>query len=187
MPPVSDRDRLRDGDLAGSRAVPGSRAAPARRPRARRPPAALAAVTLLCVAWAAAAVLLLSVLASVRARAWPLRVLDALVPGPAGPRDASPGASAGTALCAMLLVAGVLLVYAVPELLYGNRTARVMVGIGTPLLVAEPVRRAVLTLGEEGADVTVAWCTLAIAATALLAAALSAVPSTGGTRVSRPA
>ncbi|MFC6882672.1 MULTISPECIES: hypothetical protein [Actinomadura] len=139
-----------------------------------RPVAVRSAVAVLCAAWGSTAVLTFALLSSTRERTWPLRALDAVVPGPAGPQDAAPGGAASAGVCAVLLATGALLVYAVPELLQGHRAARTVVWTATPLLAAEPVRRA---LGMLDGDATVAWCVLAVAACALLAAALLALPS----------
>lgn len=144
-----------------------------------QPHLAVAAVALLCAAWAASAVLVIGVLASTGSRVWPLRVLDGLVPGPAGPPTAGPDIGTGMALCALLLAAGALLTHTAPELLTGSRTARLTVWAAVPLLAAEPMRRAAMVLPEPGADVTVAACTLAVGAAALAAAALLALPAAG--------
>ncbi|MEU8343460.1 hypothetical protein AB0C74_17320 [Spirillospora sp. NPDC048832] len=173
MPSAPDRGGLRDA--APER--PGG--PPLQAQRWEQSHLAVAAVALLSAAWAASAVLVIGVLASTGSRVWLLRLLDALVPGPAGPHAAGPGIGTGMALCALLLAAGALLTHTAPELLDGSRTARLTVWAAVPLLIAEPVRRAALALPEPGADVTVAACTLAVGAAALCGAALLALPAAG--------
>jgi hypothetical protein len=142
----------------------------------RRPVTVTAAVALLCLAWAATAVLVIAVLASGRHRTVLLRRLDEAVPARATPHYPGPVTQAGLYLT--LLVAGALLVYVVPALLHREPGARATVWVGVPLLTAEPLRRTVTeltTAGDGHADVTVVLCTIGIAAAALLAVALLVV------------
>jgi hypothetical protein len=152
-------------------------------PRERhRPVAVTAAVALLSAAWAATAVLAIAVLASGRHRTVLLRRLDEALGARAHGAPHYPGPMTQAGVYVLLLVAGALLVYAVPALLHREPGARPAVWIGVPLLTAEPLRRAVTALATAGdgrADVTVDLCTIGIAATALIAAALLALPAAG--------
>jgi hypothetical protein len=143
--------------------------------RPGRPPAVVAAVVLLCAVWLAGAVLVAIVVADVPERAATLRRLGAIL--------GDGGASAtrlwlkAIALVVLLLVAAVLLWFAVPGVLQGRQSARIAVWVGVPLLLVEPAREVARAIRGGAPDPAIVIATVATIALALLAVFLLALPS----------
>lgn len=142
--------------------------ADARTRKAERPGAVIACSMLLCSVWGVAAVLTFVLLARYAERVTALQSLGL---------SARQQKLNGAELLCLLLVGAALLAYAIPRLLRGEHKARLLLWIGVPLLLAEPVRETASSIVGSSPDWPVISTAIAVAVAALLAVALLALPS----------